>query len=311
MYNISNKRIWVAGHRGMVGQALCRRLESENCEILKATRENVDLRNQEQVADFVKSEKPDIIIIAAAVVGGILANKSYPTQFLYDNLMIETNIIQSAHQNDINRLLFLGSSCIYPKFAHQPITEDQLLTGALEESNKWYAIAKITGIFLIEAYREQYQREYISAMPTNLYGIHDNFDLETSHVLPALIRKIHEAKQTNQRAVEIWGSGEPRREFLNVDDCADALIFLLKNYNGKSHINVGAGKDISIMELVKLICDIIGFKGDITRDMSKPNGTPRKLMSAAKLSEIGWHPSISLKDGIKDTYHWFLENIKE
>lgn len=308
MFDITNKRIWVAGHRGMVGSAICRALSEEDCEILTSSKEKVDLRNQQQVSDFVKHESPDAIIIAAAVVGGIMANKSYPTQFLYDNLMIEANIIQAAHTNDVDRMVFLGSSCIYPKLAEQPIDEEALLTGTLEESNKWYAIAKIAGIHLIQAYREQYGRDYISAMPTNLYGINDNFDLDSSHVLPALIRKAHEAKINNSDYLTIWGSGKPRREFLNVHDCASAIVFLLKNYSDPQHINVGCGEDISILGLTELVCQIVGFSGKIRLDKSKPDGTPRKLLNVDKLLGLGWSPSIPLPDGIEQTYKWFLEN---
>lgn len=311
MFNLSGKKIWVAGHNGMVGSALMRRLASENCQIIIAGRAELDLLDQNAVRDWVKAKKPDAIILAAAKVGGILANDSYPADFLYENLMIETNIIHSAHKADVNRLLFLGSSCIYPKMANQPIVEDALLSGALEPTNEAYAIAKIAGLKLAQAYRKQYGRDYISAMPTNLYGQGDNFDLNSSHVLPALIRKAHEAKINGERAITIWGSGKPKREFLHVDDCADALVFLLKNYSQDEHINVGSGNDISILELTQTICKIVGFEGEIIHDLSKPDGTPRKLMNAEKLHKMGWKPKIELEGGIDKTYQWFLENWAE
>lgn len=310
-YDLNGKRVWVAGHRGMVGSAVKRRLENEACEILTAGREVVNLLDQQQVHDYIKKEKPDAIVLAAAVVGGILANQTYPVKFLYENLMIESNIIQAAHENDVNRLLFLGSSCIYPKFAPQPIVEDALMTGALEPTNQWYAIAKIAGIYMAQAYREQYGREYISAMPTNLYGYGDNFDLQTSHVLPALMRKVHEAREAGSHSITVWGTGTPKREFLHADDCADALVFLLKHYNEAQHINVGSGEDIAILDLTKMVCKIIGFEGTIEHDLSKPDGTPRKLMSASKIRALGWQPSIPLEEGIKITYDWFLENHRD
>jgi GDP-L-fucose synthase len=251
--------------------------------------------------------RPDAIVMAAAKVGGILANDTYPAEFLYENLMIEANITAAAHAADVNRMLFLGSSCIYPKFAEQPIDEEALLTGSLEPTNEWYAIAKIAGIKLVQAYRRQYGRDYISAMPTNLYGPGDNFDLNTSHVLPALIRKVYEAMQRGDSVLTIWGTGTPRREFLHADDCADALVFLLKSYSGDLHINVGSGTDVTILELAQMICAVAGFTGAIEHDLTKPDGTPRKLMSARRLSEMGWSPSIPLEDGIAATYRWFLE----
>lgn len=305
-FDIARKRIWVAGHRGMVGSAVVRRLARENCEVITAGRETVDLKRQAEVEAFMRDAKPDAIVMAAAKVGGILANDSYPADFLYDNLMIEANIFQAAHQNDVNRFLFLGSSCIYPKFAEQPIREAALLTGPLEPTNEWYAIAKIAGIKLAAAYRKQHGRDYISAMPTNLYGPGDNYDLNSSHVVPALIRKAHEAKTSGAREVVVWGTGTPLREFLHADDCADALVFLLQNYSGEEHVNVGSGTDISILDLTKLVCTIVGFEGDIVHDLSKPDGTPRKLMSADKLSAMGWTPKVSLEDGIRDAYSAFL-----
>ncbi|MBN9363120.1 MULTISPECIES: GDP-L-fucose synthase [unclassified Devosia] len=307
MYALEGKRVWVAGHRGMVGSAVVRRLESEQCTILTATRSELDLTRQAEVERFVADVKPDAIVVAAAKVGGILANDTYPADFLYENLLIETAIFGAAHAFDVQRLLFLGSSCIYPKLAPQPITEDALLTGPLEETNEAYAIAKIAGIKLAQAFRKQYGRDYISAMPTNLYGPGDNFDLKSSHVLPALIRKAHEAKLAGAAAVTVWGTGTPRREFLHADDCADALVFLLKHYSGAEHVNVGSGEDLSILELTELVCRVVGFAGRIVHDLSKPDGTPRKLMSADKLRSMGWTPHIALEAGIAETYRWFLD----
>jgi GDP-L-fucose synthase len=263
---------------------------------------------QAEVEAFMQAERPDAIVMAAAKVGGILANDTYPADFLYNNLIIEANITEAAHRADVNRMLFLGSSCIYPKFAEQPIREDALLTGALEPTNEWYAIAKIAGIKLAQAYRRQYGRDYISAMPTNLYGPGDNFDLQSSHVLPALMRKVHEARVRGDAAITMWGTGTPRREFLHADDCADALVFLLKSYSGEEHVNVGSGTDVTIHELAALICSVVGYRGRIDRDLTKPDGTPRKLMSADKLRALGWSPSISLEVGVETTYRWFLEN---
>jgi len=306
MYDLSGKRIYVAGHKGMVGSALVRRLATEDCEVLTADR-SVDLREQAAVREWFADNRPDAVIVAAAKVGGILANDSYPAQFLYDNLMIETNVIEAAHRNQAEKLLFLGSSCIYPKLAPQPITEDALLTGPLEPTNEWYAIAKIAGIRLAQAYRRQYGSDFISAMPTNLYGPGDNFDLASSHVLPALIRKAHEAKLAGSSSLEIWGTGTPRREFLHVDDLADGCIFLLQNYSGEEHVNLGSGEDLPILELARLVCEVVGFTGEITHDLNKPDGTPRKLMSGAKLAAMGWSPKIGLRDGIADAYRAFLK----
>lgn len=309
-YELSGRRVLVAGHKGMVGSALVRRLQSENCETLTAGREDADFTQQSEVNALVKRLKPDVVIVAAAKVGGILANKTYPADFLYNNLMIATHLIHASHLADVDRLLFLGSSCIYPKFAEQPIQEDSLLTGELEPTNEWYAIAKIAGIKLAESYRQQYGRSYISGMPTNLYGLGDNFDLQTSHVLPALIRKAHEAKLSGAENLKIWGTGTPMREFLHADDCADALVFVLKHYDEAEHINIGSGEDLTILALAKAICEVVGFKGDIVTSPDKPDGTPRKLMSADKLRALGWKPSISLGQGLQSTYHWYLENLK-
>lgn len=307
-FDLRGKRVFVAGHRGMVGSALVRRLAGEHCEIITATRAELDLIDQAAVRGWMADRKPDAVIVAAAKVGGILANASYPADFLYDNLMIEANLIEAAHRTDVEKLLFLGSSCIYPKFAPQPIQEESLLTGPLEPTNEWYAIAKIAGIKLTQAYRTQHGRDYISAMPTNLYGPGDNFDLQSSHVLPALIRKAHEAKIAGKPSIEIWGTGTPRREFLHVDDLADACIMLLKTYSGYDTVNVGSGEDVTILELVQTVCEAVGFHGAITRDETKPDGTPRKLMSAEKLRAMNWRPSIPLDQGVASTYQWFLEN---
>lgn len=307
-YELNGKRVWVAGHRGMVGSATVRRLASEGCEVITAGRDLVDLKRQSEVEAFLKDAKPDAIVMAAAKVGGILANDTRPAEFLYDNIMIEANIIAAAHENDVEKFLFLGSSCIYPKFAPQPIPEDSLLTGPLEPTNEWYAVAKIAGIKLAQAYRKQYGRDYISAMPTNLYGPGDNFDLTSSHVMPAIIRKAHEAKLKGDKTITVWGTGTPRREFLHADDCADALVFLLKKYSGHEHVNVGSGGDVTILELTQIVCEVVGFAGEIVHDLSKPDGTPRKLMSADKLRSMGWEPRIALKQGIAETYKWFLEH---
>lgn len=300
-------RIFVAGHRGMVGSALVRRLEAENVEILTASRAEADLREAGAVRAFLEKQKPDAIILAAAKVGGILANDTYPAEFLRDNLVIEANVIHEAHSAGIDRLVFLGSSCIYPKFAPQPISEDSLLTGPLEPTNEWYAIAKIAGIKLCQAYRRQYGRHYISVMPCNLYGPNDNFNLATSHVLPALMRKFHEAKVTGRSEVVIWGTGTPLREFLHVDDLADGTIFLLNNYDGAEPVNCGAGSDLSIRDLAEKISRVVGFEGRLTFDTSMPDGTPRKLIDSSRLAALGWRPRISLDDGIADTYKWFVE----
>lgn len=307
-FPLAGKRIWVAGHRGMVGSAIVRRLAQEDCELLTTTRTELDLKRQADVEEWVARERPDAVILAAAKVGGILANDSYPADFLYDNLMIEANVLEAAHRNAVSKLLFLGSSCIYPKFAPQPIVEDALLTGPLEPTNQWYAIAKIAGIKLADAYRKQHGRNFISAMPTNLYGPGDNFDLDSSHVLPALLRKVHQAKATGDKSITVWGTGTPLREFLHVDDMADACIHLMNHWSSPGHVNVGSGEDISIIDLTRLICEIIGFDGEIHHDLSKPDGTPRKLMSTDKLRSLGWQPSIGLKEGIEATYRWFLEN---
>ena len=307
-YALAGKRVWVAGHRGMVGSAVARQLERENCTVLTVGRDRLDLRDTAAVGAWMAAEKPQAVVLAAAKVGGIVANDGWPADFLYDNLAIENAIIHGAFNAGIEKLLFLGSSCIYPKFAPQPISEDALLTGPLEPTNEWYAIAKIAGIKLCQAYRRQYGCDFISAMPTNLYGPGDNFDLTSSHVIPALIRKAHEAKQAKASTLTIWGTGSPRREFLHVDDCASALIFLLKTYSGDGHVNVGSGTDVTIDELAHLVMDVVGLDAQLVHDTSKPDGTPRKLMSSEKLGAMGWSPGISLPEGLKSTYQWFLAN---
>ena len=311
LYPLDGKRIWVAGHRGMVGSALVRRLERENpAEILKITRREVDLRDPAAVRRWMEAARPEAVFVPAAKVGGILANDTYPADFLYDNLMIAANVIHAAHETGVEKLLFLGSSCIYPKFAEQPIREDALLTGALEPTNEWYAIAKIAGIKLCQAYRKQHGADFISAMPTNLYGPGDNYDLQSSHVIPALIRKADAAKRAGAPAMEIWGTGTPRREFLHADDCADALVHLMKVYSAPEHVNVGSGSDVTIDALARLVMEVVGFDGELTKDLSKPDGTPRKLMSADTIRALGWAPSISLREGLEHAYQDFLSHYR-
>lgn len=311
LYSLTGKKVWVAGHRGMVGSSLVRALEKRgDVDILKAGRDVVDLEDQAAVRAFMKRERPDTILLAAAKVGGILANATYPADFLYDNLMIEANIIEAAHREDVGKLVFLGSTCIYPKFADQPIKEESLLTGALEPTNEWYAIAKIAGIKMCQAYRQQHGRDFISAMPTNLYGPNDNFDLKSSHVLPALIRKVHDAK-LNGGKVTIWGTGTPRREFMHVDDLASAVLFITENYSDAPHLNIGVGEDVPIRELAETAARVIGFTGEFDYDTSKPDGTPRKLTDNTRLRSLGWSPRISLEEGIADAYGWFLENWRD
>ena len=292
----------------MVGSAIVRRLAGEGCAVLTAPRSVLDLARQTDVETWARAERPDIVVVAAARVGGIWANDTRPVDFLLDNLVIQTNIFAAAYQAGVRRLLFLGSSCIYPRGASQPIREEALLTGPLESTNEWYAVAKIAGIKLAQAYRRQHGCHYISAMPTNLYGPHDNFNLDTSHVLPALLRKAHEGKTRGARAMTIWGTGEPRREFLHVDDCADACVHLLKHYDGDIHVNVGSGKDIMINDLARLIAETVDFQGAIEHDLSKPDGMPRKLMSTERLRALGWRPGIGLREGLASTYRWFLQH---
>ena len=307
-YSLEGKRVWVAGHRGMVGSALVRRLASERCEILAVGRDRVDLRRQADVEGWMEAAKPQAVFVPAATVGGILANDTRPAEFLYDNLMIEANIINAAWRVGVEKLLFLGSSCIYPKMAPQPMVEDALLTGPLEPTNQWYAVAKIAGIKLCQAYRRQHGCDFISAMPTNLYGPGDNFDLQSSHVMPALIAKMHAAKTEGASTVTIWGTGTPRREFLHVDDCADALVFLMKSYSEDDHINVGVGEDVSIRELAELIKKVVGFYGEIVTDPTKPDGTPRKLMDVGRLSLRGWKARTGLEEGVAGVYRWYCDH---
>ena len=302
MTQIAGKRVYVAGHRGMVGSAIVRRLAREDCTILTATRAEADLRDPAAVAAWFAANKPDLVFLAAAKVGGILANDSHPADFLYENLMIASNVIQAAHRANVEKLLFLGSSCIYPKFAEQPIREEALLTGPLEPTNEWYAIAKIAGIKLCQAFRKQHGDDFISAMPTNLYGPGDNYDLSSSHVLPALLRKAHMMKTGEAATLPMWGTGEPRREFLHADDCADACVFLMKRYSGAEHVNVGTGEDIRIVDLARLVCEVVGVEPRIEHDLTKPDGTPRKLMNGSKLRELGWAASITLEQGARQTY---------
>lgn len=306
-YTLSGKRVYVAGHRGMVGSAITRRLAQENCEILQASRSELDLTDQAAVDCWFSEHKPHAVFLSAAKVGGILANDAFPADFLYENLMIEANVIHAAHRHGVEKLLFLGSSCIYPKFASQPIAESELLEGPLEPTNEWYAIAKIAGIKLCQAYRRQHGADFISAMPTNLYGTGDNYDLQQSHVLPALIRKVHEAKSSGAPSITLWGTGTPLREFMHADDCADALVFLMQTYSGHEHVNVGSGREVSIRDLALLIARAAEFQGTIDLDRSKPDGTPRKLMDSAKLRGMGWQPRIDLEDGIARTVAEYRE----
>ncbi len=309
LYDLKGKRVWVAGHRGLVGQALVRRLAREDCEIVTVPRAAVDLRRQAEVETWVAGAKPQAVFLAAAKVGGIAANAALPAEFLYENLMIEANVIEAARRNGVEKLLFLGSSCIYPKLAPQPITEDSLLTGPLEPTNEAYAIAKIAGLKLAQACRVQYGLDYISAMPTNLYGPSDNFDLVSSHVLPALIRKAHEARLRGDGAMTIWGTGAPRRELMHVDDCADALVFLMQRYSDVGPVNVGTGQDVTILELTELVCRVVGFQGEIRKDADKPDGAPRKLLNIDRISALGWRPTVSLDAGVTETYRWFVDNV--
>lgn len=310
IYSLKGKKVWVAGHRGMVGSALVRRLQSENCaQILTATRDDVDLTQQDAVNAWLKTEKPQAIFIPAAKVGGIYANDTYPAEFLYENLMIAANIIHAAHEQKVEKVLFLGSSCIYPRDAEQPLREEALLTGPLEKTNEWYAIAKIAGIKLCQAYRRQYGADFISAMPTNLYGPFDNYHPENSHVIPALLRKARLAKENGEEGIEIWGTGSPYREFMYVDDCADALVYLMKHYSGDDFVNVGTGSDVTIAELAELVMRTAGLTGALRKDSSKPDGTPRKLMSSDRLLAMGWSPATPLPDGLRLAYDWYVENV--
>jgi len=309
VFDLAGKRVYVAGHRGMVGSALVRRLASEQCEVVTAGRETVDLRRQAEVEQWIAAQKPDVTVVAAATVGGILANDTHPVDFLYDNLAIETNLIEASRRVGVKKLLFLGSSCIYPRLAPQPMREDALLTGPLEPTNQWYAVAKISGIMLCRAYRRQYGLDYISAMPTNLYGYWDNFDLQSSHVIAALIAKAHAIKEKGVGELMVWGSGTPRREFLFADDLADALVFLMKHYSGEEHVNVGVGEDVTIRELAELIIRVVGIRAPLRFDASMPDGTPRKLLDSSRLFGLGWRPTISLEEGLRKTYAWYCDHV--
>ncbi|HEY6630022.1 MAG TPA: GDP-L-fucose synthase [Rhizobiaceae bacterium] len=304
-FELRNRRVYVAGHHGMVGSAIVRRLAREDCEVLTVSREELDLRDQSAVRRWMADHRPDAVVLAAALVGGIVANRDFPADFIGDNLAIQSNVIEAAFRFETRKLLFLGSSCIYPKVAPQPIPEEALLTGPLETTNQAYAVAKIAGLTLCRSYRRQHGADFISAMPTNLYGPGDNFDLDTSHVVPALLRKAHEAKCRGETTLPVWGSGKPLREFLHVDDAADALVMLLKDYSDDSHINVGCGEDISILDLARTIASVVGLEATIETDPSKPDGTPRKLLDVSRLFAMGWRPSIDLESGLTQTYEWF------
>lgn len=303
-----NSRIYVAGHRGLAGSSIVRKLRLEGyANLILRTHKELDLEIQKDVNEFFEKERPEYLFLAAAKVGGILANNTYPADFIYNNLIIEANVIQAAYKYGVKKLIFLGSSCIYPKYAPQPMKEEYLLTGELEPTNEPYAVAKIAGIKLCQSYNRQYCTNFLSVMPTNLYGLNDNFNLETSHVLPALIRKFHEAKQNAEKNVTVWGTGSPRREFLYVDDLADACVFLMNNYNGSDIVNIGTGEDVTIRELAETISDVTGFDGEIQWDAAKPDGTPRKLLDVSKIQGIGWKSKVGLKEGITETYKWYLE----
>ncbi len=310
-FRLAGRRIWVAGHRGMVGAALVQRLARDGHDVLVAPRDRVDLTRQAEVEAFVAAERPDVVVIAAARVGGIAANAARPVDFLHDNLLIEANIMRAAAAAGVAKLLFLGSSCIYPRLAPQPMAEDALLTGPLEPTNQWYAIAKIAGIKLAEAYRQQHGLDFISAMPTNLYGPGDNYDLESSHVIPALLRKAAEARDAGAATMTVWGSGTPLREFMHVEDLADALVFLLENYSAAEHINVGTGEEVTIAEVARLVAATVGFTGDLIFDTSRPDGTPRKLMDSSRLRAMGWRPRIGLGDGLADAWQAFLAHDRQ
>ena len=308
-YNLRGKRVWVAGHRGMAGSAIVRRLAAEACTLLTVGRDEVDLRRQEQVETWMAAHRPQAVFVAAATVGGILANSTRPADFLYDNLAIEANIIHAAWRTGAEKLLFLGSSCIYPRLAPQPMAEEALLTGPLEPTNEWYAVAKIAGIKLCQAYRRQYGCDFIAAMPTNLFGPGDNYDPQSSHVAAAMQVKVYQANRANAPTIEIWGSGRPRREFLYVDDLADALVFMLKHYSGESHLNVGTGTDITIRELAELAAKVAGWKGEFVYDPTKPDGMPRKVMDVSKLAALGWKATTPLEQGFREAYDWYVANV--
>jgi GDP-L-fucose synthase len=305
-FSLAGKRVFVAGHGGMVGRALVRRLASEDCEILTAPRAQLDLRDQAGVNRFFTDRRPQVVLMAAAKVGGIYANDTQPADFIYDNLVMATNVLGAALRHETEKLTFLGSSCIYPRLAPQPMREDALLTGPLEPTNEWYAVAKIAGVKMCQAFRRQHGADFISAMPTNLYGPFDNFDLQSSHVLPALIAKAHRAKIEGAASLPVWGSGAPMREFMHVDDCADAIVFLTRHYSGESHVNVGSGEEVSIRALARHVADAVGLKAELTLDSSKPDGAPRKLMDSSFLRGMGWAPRVPLAEGISATYAWYL-----
>jgi GDP-L-fucose synthase len=309
IFPLQGRRVWIAGDRGMVGSALARRLTRERCQMLSVGRGEVDLRRQADLERWFAANTPEVVFVAAATVGGILANDTRPAEFLYDNLMIAGNVIEAAWRGGVKKLLYLGSSCIYPRLAPQPMTEEALLSGPLEPTNQWYAVAKIAGLKLCGAYRRQYGADFISAQPTNLYGPGDTYDLQASHVVPALIAKMHRAKTTGAKEMEIWGTGAPRREFLHVDDLADALVFLMEHYSDESHVNVGWGEDVSIRELATLVAEVVGFTGSFRYDTAKPDGSPRKLLDVAKIAALGWRPRIALRDGLQDAYRWFAANV--
>ena len=310
-FALTGRRVWLAGHRGMVGRALMRRLAGEDCELLTVGRETLDLRRQADVEAWMAEARPEIVFLAAATVGGILANDTRPADFLYDNLAIEANVIHAAYRTGAARLMFLGSACIYPRLAAQPMVEDALLTGPLEPTNEWYSVAKIAGIKLCQAYRRQHGCDFISAMPNNLYGPGDNFDLETAHVIPALMRKLHEAMAAGRDAVEVWGSGTPLREFLYVDDLADALVFLITRYSGEAHVNVGTGEEVSIRDLATLIAGVVGYGGEFRFDTARPDGAPRKLLDVSRLTAMGWRARTDLRAGLEATYRWYLDQGAE
>jgi GDP-L-fucose synthase len=306
IFDLAGKRIYVAGHRGMVGSAIVRRLARGGCDVITAGRDEVDLERQQQAEEFLAAEKPDVVIVAAAKVGGIHANNAYPAEFISDNLAIARNAVHGSYKAGVKKLLFLGSSCIYPKLAHQPMREEELLTGPLEETNQWYAVAKIAGIKLCQAYRRQYGADFISVMPTNLYGPGDNYHPENSHVVAALIRRFHQAKQEGVPSVKVWGTGKPMREFLFSDDLADACVFVLEHYSDEKHVNVGSGQEVTIAEFAKLVADVVGYRGELVFDPSRPDGVPRKLLDSSRLAGMGWRARTSLRSGLEQSYAAFM-----
>ncbi len=308
-YTLRNKRVWIAGHRGLVGAALMRRLEREGCELVTTSRESVDLRRSDQVERWMADTRPQAVFVAAAKVGGIYANDTRPAEFIYDNLMIQTNIVEAARRVGVEKMMLLGSSCIYPRLAPQPIPESALLTGPLEPTNQWYAVAKIAGIKIGQAYRRQYGCDFISVMPCNLYGPGDNFDLMSSHVVPALINKAHNAKVTRAPAIEVWGTGAVRREFLYVDDAADGMVYLMKHYSDEGFVNLGPGSDVSIIDLVGMVCRVVGYHGGIHFDSSRPDGVPRKMVDTSLAASLGWRARTPLQQGLEATYRWYVENV--